>query len=234
MIFYISNVINTISLSTAISPEDIFKHVCIVKSGSLLTLYKDGVSTGTSTDLSNIPYNKHGIIFGSTDTSTTSSGDYMLSEIRLYDCGLPSNQVASLATPDQASVQSQVVGNVFYKRGMIVISPINPSFLLATDPSSTWTLKYRNTHTIYQWETIVRIPKGSFNVSQNPTALQNPYTDLLKNEFTGSNPNSDLFPYATSIGLYNDQKELMAVAKLSQPLKMRSDTDLNIICRWDT
>lgn len=231
--YYRSNGINTISLSTTISPEDVFKHVCVVKSGSLLTLYKDGVSAGTTSDLSDIPYNKHGIIFGSSDTNTTSSGDYMLSEIRLYDYGLPSNQVATLASPDQSSIQSQVVGNVFYKRGMIVISPINPSFLLATDPTSTWTLKYRNTHTIYQWETIVRIPKGSFNVSQNPTALQNPYTDLLKNEFTGSNPNVDLFPMCTSIGLYNDQKELMVVGKLSQPLKMRNDTDMNIIIKFD-
>lgn len=42
-----------------------------------------------------------------------------------------------------------------------------------------------------------------------------------------------MYPYATSIGLYNDSGELMAVAKLGQPLQMRDDVDINVAIRWD-
>jgi hypothetical protein len=40
-------------------------------------------------------------------------------------------------------------------------------------------------------------------------------------------------PYATSIGLYNDKGELMAIAKLGQSIQMRDDVDLNFLVKMD-
>jgi hypothetical protein len=37
----------------------------------------------------------------------------------------------------------------------------------------------------------------------------------------------------TTIGLYNDDRELLAVAKLANPLEKRDDVDMNVIVRFD-
>jgi len=52
----------------------------------------------------------------------------------------------------------------------------------------------------------------------------------LKNELTGS----EFTPYITSIGLYNDANELLAVAKLSRPIKKSIDLDMTFIVKLDS
>jgi hypothetical protein len=45
---------------------------------------------------------------------------------------------------------------------------------------------------------------------------------------------SFLAPFITTIGLYNDDCELVAVAKLPQPIKSMPDVPINFIIRFDT
>jgi hypothetical protein len=46
---------------------------------------------------------------------------------------------------------------------------------------------------------------------------------------------SSLFkPYVTTIGLYNEDNELLVVGKLGQPIRMSDETDSHFIVRWDT
>ncbi len=45
--------------------------------------------------------------------------------------------------------------------------------------------------------------------------------------------NKEFRPYFTTIGLYNENNELVAVAKLANPIKKRRDIDINIIIRFD-
>jgi hypothetical protein len=40
-------------------------------------------------------------------------------------------------------------------------------------------------------------------------------------------------PYISTVGLYNNNKELIAVAKLAQPLPISNTTDTNIIINLD-
>jgi len=51
----------------------------------------------------------------------------------------------------------------------------------------------------------------------------------LKNFVTGS----DFRPYITSVGLYNDGGELVAIGKLGSPLKKRRDVDVTVDVRLD-
>jgi hypothetical protein len=44
---------------------------------------------------------------------------------------------------------------------------------------------------------------------------------------------SDFRPYITSVGLYNDQSELLAVAKLSRPIKKPKEYDISFTIRFD-
>jgi hypothetical protein len=45
---------------------------------------------------------------------------------------------------------------------------------------------------------------------------------------------SFLLPFITTIGLYDDEYQLVAVAKLPQPIKSESDMPVNFIIRFDT
>ena len=123
---------------------------------------------------------------------------------------------------------TSVVGNVFYRRGNIVISSLDPTYNNVIS-GSNWTLSYKGTHTIYEYSILTRIKKGDFNLTMNKTALKSPKSDLLINEMTGSL----MKPYATTIGYYNDKGELLVVAKLAQPLQMRDDVDINIWIKFD-
>jgi hypothetical protein len=40
-------------------------------------------------------------------------------------------------------------------------------------------------------------------------------------------------PYITTVGLYNEAQELLAVAKLSQPLPTSRTTDMSILINLD-
>ena len=41
-------------------------------------------------------------------------------------------------------------------------------------------------------------------------------------------------PYVTTIGLYNENNDLLVVGKLGQPIRMSDETDTTFIMRWDT
>ena len=42
-----------------------------------------------------------------------------------------------------------------------------------------------------------------------------------------------LKPYITTIGLYDDKAQMLAVAKLSTPVQKLDDVDMNFFVRWD-
>ena len=72
-----------------------------------------------------------------------------------------------------------------------------------------------------------RAPTNKFNYSSNPTYVTGSKI-RVKNTST-DNP----VAYVTTVGLYNSQNELLAVAKLSEPLKKSVDNELTIRVRLD-
>lgn len=143
---------------------------------------------------------------------------------------------------------SNVKGNVFYDRGLVVLTDgvVDGSTL------SSFDLSYRSTMTIYENEIFLSVLENEFNVSRNPTAVDNGYKIKLNTiqssvdstKFGGFGDydysssidptGSYLAPYITTIGLYDDELQLVAVAKLPQPMKSLPDYPLNFIIRFDT
>jgi hypothetical protein len=110
------------------------------------------------------------------------------------------------------------------------------NYLLQNFNANAWTMTYQGTHAIYENEVLVRVPKDEFNLTFNPTAVNSSEDPTLKAAFTGSNnqdSSGSLTPYITTIGLYNDKLELLAVAKLGQAVQKRDDIDMNFVIRWD-
>lgn len=123
------------------------------------------------------------------------------------------------ASGNLLSDSGQVVGNVFYDQGILVL----------TGAGSMPQVVCSGSYTVYATQYKCTAEAGEFNYSLNPTLL------------TGSNVEYDsdiidseeFMPYVTTIGLYNENQELMMVGKLSQPCQLNPYTDTNFIVRID-
>jgi hypothetical protein len=72
------------------------------------------------------------------------------------------------------------------------------------------------------------MPHNKYNYSSNPTYLSDGQV-RVKNRNRQNPPLS----YVTTIGLYNSQNELLAVAKLSEPLRKDPTNELTLRVRLD-
>ena len=89
---------------------------------------------------------------------------------------------------------------------------------------------FDSTITIYESQYKCTIRENEFNFSQNPSLISgSSNSGVIYNFATGSYFN----PYITTIGLYNNNKELLAVAKLAQPLPLSAVTDTTIMVNLD-
>ncbi len=73
-----------------------------------------------------------------------------------------------------------------------------------------------------------RVENSEFNHSQNPSFFTGSNAQLLHNSFI-----AEPTTYITSVGLYNNQNELLAVAKMSKPFKKDPNTEALIKVRLD-
>lgn len=195
--------INQLHISASMNGSfiDGWSHVFIQNTANTCKLYINGTASGTSGSISRDSTANYANILLGTDTLKTTNThakpyNGSLAELRLYNYSLANSEINSLANNDFYSgslYQTNVMGNVFYKNGQIVISSPMPkhqdmlftgsfaSDATVTDGSvsalpNEFKLKYKGQYTIYENEVMVRIPMGSFNVSTNPTATYRPAT----------------------------------------------------------
>jgi hypothetical protein len=160
---------------------------------------------------------------------------------------------------------SNIKGNIFYDRGLVVIS----KDIVSGSVLSQFTLNFRSTKTIFENEVFIPVLESEFNYSQNPSAvyedgsrlythiMQRPGStkigDLVTSSFYDAGikwvksaflqyeasssldqTGSFLAPYITTIALYDNELNMVAVAKLPQPIKSLPDYPVNFIIRFDT
>ena len=90
-----------------------------------------------------------------------------------------------------------------------------------------YNLQFNNTVELNSSVYFCRINHNEYNYSTNPTYLSG-------SKIRVKTQSSDLpVSYITTVGLYNDNNELLATAKLSEPLKKSSDTEFTIRVRLD-
>ena len=139
------------------------------------------------------------------------------------------------------------VGDVIYEHGIITITNSGTTSYSSILPnnfySGSLTCSFESTVTIYETQYKCTIRENEFNFSNNPSltsgsaAISNgsgslfpqPGSGKLNDNVTGSY----FSPYITTVGLYNNNKELLAVAKLTQPLPVSSVTDTSILINFD-
>lgn len=240
-----SSGLQTVNLTTTSTlPTGSWTHVLCQKSGSVYSIYLDGIlDASTTVDIPLNVSNECEMYIGGNGTSNgIFSGS--LDEFRIYKTALTTNQISGLADNSfnfGYAYQTNVVGNVFYSEGIMTVSDPRPKYhnsLLGktgnydyNGRTDGFSAQFKSTTTFYEHELICKIRKNEFNFTTNPTITNGgvPSLDNIKSFATSSFFN----PYFTTIGFYNDRYELIAVAKMASPIEKRDDVDLNVIVRFD-
>lgn len=132
-----------------------------------------------------------------------------------------------LATGTSLSAD-EMIGNIFYPHGIAVITNTKLADQLQYNLQYSSSFSWQNSHTIFQHEYRCKVKEGNLNYSQNPSIKSGSNGDVY--DFaTGSY----FQPYVTTIGLYNDANELVAVGKLAQPVPKSRYSDMTFVVKLD-
>lgn len=147
------------------------------------------------------------------------------------------------------SSSGEICGQIFYPHGIAVItSDSNPgldgygystygaglygigdaTIIEAFVTSSNVTCSFSSSLTIWETQYKCTARENEFNLSLNPSAISGSNGEIYP-FMTGSY----FEPYVTTVGLYNENQQLLAVGKLSQPLPLSSTTDTTILINID-
>ena len=217
------------TIKSSFTLETMTHFTCRVKDGTM-AIFKNGVSISSGTDLtSKQTQNRANIYIGNKGGSSNFlSGS--LSQINIFNKALSDTQILNHYS---SSNGSPYVGNVFYKNGFVTIT--HPSYIDALDTTGNGiinTLQFQGSHQIYEHEYQCTVEEHEFNNTTNISARK--IKSINEEEMAGFQTSSIFKPYITSIGLYNENNELLVVGKLASPIKTSNETDTTLIVRWDT
>lgn len=201
-----------------------------VKKGSLsLSLYRSGSSNsslgglvtisdyGAATDYrTNSPAGEYGVLYTSSADTGSAVG------LVYYQTGI-------------VVLTSSVFTGVFGARSSTLYTSSVSTFIASSSISSSCdglrnrinNIQFNNTTELNSSIYFCRANHNEFNYSSNPTYVESSKI-IVKNISTDA-PVS----YITTVGLYSADQELLAVAKLSEPLKKSVDNELTIRVRLD-
>ena len=128
--------------------------------------------------------------------------------------GDPNGPAAGL-TPLKQTVANQFTGST--------ITNIANGFRFTVD-----NIEFNNTTELNSTIYFCRAHTQDYNYSANPT-----YLTASKIRVKNNNPKQQPTSYITTVGLYSADNELLAVAKLSEPLKKTPSNELTLRVRLD-
>ena len=232
-----SNTFKTqITSSTVVTSS--WNHVVCQKSGSSLQMYiNNTLHASTTNNLLLVPNspatasaridNKDTLKIGGYSTNS-SNVQGLIDEVRIFNKSLTNAEISALTDRSEGGtvLQTQYVGNIFNKHGIAVIS--SPDYRFNNIIYTPFTASYRSTVTLNELSVVARLDSGDFNMSTNITLTQD--DDTTYYSFASSD---DFAPYITTIGLYNDAGQLLAIGKLANSIRKRNDVDMNFLIRLD-
>ena len=129
-------------------------------------------------------------------------------------------------------VNGGISGNIIYQHGIVTLTDGNVIDPLNTDDFTTATnvtCSFSSSYEIFETQYKATVNEFEYNFSQNPSIISGSTDGSLYDFTTGS----FFQPYATTIGLYNEAQELLAVGKLSQPYPLSRTTDTTFYINID-
>ena len=216
-------------------------HILCQQSASKMQIWFDGTKIAETTHtLESSTKNKANLYIGSkgleTSADTTGSNNIKhfngdLSSINIWNRSYTSTQISNIS---ESVNTSPYIGNIFYSTGFATIThPKYKTILSGSNGAGTInTLQFQGTHLIYEHEYQCTVQEHEFNNTINSSALDK--TGLNPYKIADFTTGSFFKPYVTTVGLYNEGYELLAIAKFPQPIRMSDETDTTFVIRWDT
>ena len=199
-------------------------------------------SSGSNGYFTNSPAGEYGVLFAQTTDGSTAriTGETVGTATTHPPCGLLFyqagiavisgsifNDTADGGILHNGNTGTQQLGAGFGATGFSHITGSEISASADGIRNKIYNLQFNNTTELNSTIYFCRANHNEFNYSANPTYLSGSKIRVKTN--STDNPVS----YITTVGLYNDNNELMAVAKLSEPLKKTPDTEFTLRTRLD-
>tara|TARA_Y100000593_G_scaffold49851_1_gene93890 strand:- start:318 stop:1931 length:1614 start_codon:yes stop_codon:yes gene_type:complete len=203
------------------------------RSAGTVVFYRDGEVVKTETDAKW----KSGS-YASTNNATIgyipAVGGHSISasfdETRFYNGRVLTQDEIRALYQFPTGVVSKYIGNVFYNQGSIITGTQNQfrNVFLGTGTDG-YDISYKSTFQTYEHEYFCDVKEGEFNVTINKSCYQSGSLNNVMGETTHS-----LFrPYVSTVGLYNDKYELLAIGKLARPINSSNETPMSFVVRID-
>jgi len=125
-----------------------------------------------------------------------------------------------------ASGSTAKVGDIIYTHGLAILT--DSASISSVQTLSDYDVHWQSTYEVYTHNYKCRVREQDLNYSQNPSVKSGSNGDVY--DFaTGSY----FQPYVTTVGLYNDSNELIAVGKLGQPVPKSRYNDMTFVITLD-
>ena len=168
-------------------------------------------------------------------SSFTLTDDSTSATIKIIDDG-NGNLYAPNASVSQSvsalSSSDNYVGNIFYDVGIFAItetSSYDGTNNYSDVTSGTYTVTYKGARDISTHEWSCDVVPNEMNLTENITIFKPGGAGDLKDNLTSS-----LFPtYITEVGLYDDERNLMGLARLSKPIPKSTKIPMRFYVRMD-
>jgi hypothetical protein len=199
-------------------------------------------SSGSDGYFVNSPAGEYGVLF-----ATASNGANILRADQSFRVGLVFYQagiavISGSVFSDQADggILNNSFGTVTYGptaglgvTGFNTITGSTIDVMANNLRNRLFNLQFNNTTELNSTIYFCRVNNSEFNYSANPTYLSTssggPSEIVIKDGSVSTDPHS----YITTVGLYSADNELMAVAKLSEPIKKDPSNELTLRVRLD-
>jgi hypothetical protein len=144
------------------------------------------------------------------------------------------------------------VGDIIYPHGMAIVT--NPNYwpmlnTILTSPTALRrvVMSWQSNLPIFTHNYHCKVRESEFNFSYNPTSLTSSRANIYDNDgylyaasasvqngYRNDNVTGSSFqPYITTVGLYNDANQLIAVGKMTRPVPKPTNTEMTIIVKID-
>ena len=133
----------------------------------------------------------------------------------------------AVITVESEEAYDSLYGTAIYGTGLYGRSPGFDAFMTGSNA----TCSFESTLTLNEVQYAARISENEFGYSLNPTLISG--SNINSNTYYDFATGSEFQPYITTVGMYNDSFDLLAVAKLARPLPVSKFTDTTVMVNLD-
>tara|TARA_R110000824_G_scaffold395217_1_gene595708 strand:+ start:186 stop:1274 length:1089 start_codon:yes stop_codon:yes gene_type:complete len=178
----------------------------------------------------NSPTGDYGLLFSSSedssDTTKVVGHVYYQAGIAVLTSSIFGTPAGNSATPTMTTASAMSTINTSSVENLLVSGTIDECANAIR--FAYYDLDFNNTTELNSTIYFCRANTGDYNFSANPT-----YLSGSKIRVKNNNPLAEPLSYVTTIGLYSADNELLATAKLSEPLKKSPSNELTLRVRLD-